>query len=62
MLMPEITQKLKLTFGFESGEFNVIAAKEFYHYVHQMTFTLHHKNHSQYIIYINPVEGMPFTQ
>jgi hypothetical protein len=44
--MPEITQKLKLTFAIESCEFNVTAAKEFYHYIHQMAFTLHHKNNS----------------
>jgi len=60
--MPEITLKLKLTFGIEISEFNVTAAKEFYHYIHQMAFTLHHINHSQYIIYINPVEGTPLTQ
>jgi hypothetical protein len=60
--MPEITQKLKLTFGNERGETNVTAAKKFFHYVHQMAFTLHHKSHCQYIIYKNPVVGTPLTQ
>jgi hypothetical protein len=58
--MPEITQKLKSTFGIESDEFNVTAAKEFYCYVHQMVFTLCHKT-TLSILFVHPVENTPLT-
>jgi hypothetical protein len=60
--MSERTQKLNMTFGMESDEFNAIATKAFCHCVNQMAVTLHHKNHHQYAIYINLVSGAPLTQ